>query len=257
MKVPGSFIPPEDASRITVSVELPPGTTLDDTDKTTALIYDKIKDIPYIDQIFILGGSSPTGELDVRRATITVTLQKLDHTLLLRLSQLAHRLPLIGHFIPEMKDMGRPTPQNQIEAEIFKRLATIPDIRALKLDDRGSQELTFSVLADNQADLDGAVKLLLDATRGNPYLADVSTEGALPGPELQIVPRPAEAARLGVSAGQIAAAVRVATIGDYDTSLAKVSIDNRLIPIRVRLNDTSRENVDRIGALQGPDQHGA
>ena len=35
------------------------------------------------------------------------------------------------------------------EAEIFKRLAAIPDIRALKLDDRGSREITFSVMADN------------------------------------------------------------------------------------------------------------
>ncbi len=249
-QVPGSFIPPEDASRITVSLELPPGTTLAETDKVTAGIYDKIKDIPYIDQIFILGGSSPKGELEVRRATITVTLQKLDQGLWLKMSQLAHRLPLIGQFIPTLKDQGRPVPQNQIEAEIFKRLATIPDVRALKLDDRGSRELTFSVLADNEADLSSAVRMLLQATRGNPNLADVSAEGALPRPEVQIVPRPAEAARLGITAAQIAAAVRVATTGDYDSALAKVSIDNRLIPIRVRLNDTSRENVNQIANLK-------
>ena len=249
-KVPGSFIPPEDASRISVSIELPPGTTLDETDKTTHTVYEAIKDIPYIDQVFILGGSSPTGDLDVRRATVTVTLQKLDHSLLLKLDQLARRLPLVGPFIPVVKDTGRPVPQNQIEAEIFDRLATIPDVRALKLDDRGQREVTFSVLADNQADLDSAVRLLLDATRGSPYLANVSAEGALPRPEVQIVPRPAEAARLGITAQQIATAVRVATIGDYDASLAKVSIDNRLIPIRVRLSDTSRENVNRIAALK-------
>ena len=250
MKVPGSFIPPEDASRITVSVELPPGTTLAETDKTTAVIYEAIKDIPYIDQVFILGGSSPTGELDVRRATVTVTLQKLDHSLLLKLDQLARKLPLIGKLVPEVKDKGRPVPQNQIEAEIFDRLATIPDIRALKLGDRGARDISFSVLADNQADLDSAVRMLLMATQGNPYLANVSAEGALPRPEVQITPRADEAARLGITAQQIASAVRVATIGDYDSALAKVSIDNRLIPIRVRLNDTSRENVNRIAALK-------
>lgn len=256
MQVPGSFIPPEDASRITVSVELPPGSTLAETDKTTHAIYEKIKDIPYIDQVFILGGSSPTGELDVRRASVTVTLQKLDHSLLLKLSQLGRKIPLIGWLVPEIKDAGRPVPQNQIEAEIFKRLATIPDIRALKLDDRGQRELTFSVLADNQADLDGAVRMLLKATQGNPYLADVSAEGALPRPEVQITPRADEAARLGITSAQIAAAVRVATIGDYDAALAKVSIDNRLIPIRVRLNDTSRENVNRIAAIKVPTNTG-
>ena len=249
-QVPGSFIPPEDASRITVSVELPPGSTLAETDKTTNVIYQKIKDIPYIDQVFILGGASPTGELDVRRAAVTVTLQKLDQGLWLKLSQLGRKIPLIGFLVPEVKNTGRPVPQNQIEAEIFQRLATIPDIRALKLDNRGTRELTFSVLADNQADLDRAVRMLEAATRGNSALADVSAEGALPRPELQITPRAAEAARLGITAQQIAAAVRVATIGDYDSSLAKVSIDNRLIPIRVRMNDANRENVNRIANLK-------
>jgi multidrug efflux pump subunit AcrB len=249
-QVPGSFIPPEDASRITVSVELPPGSTLAATDATTQVIYQKIKDIPYIDKVVILGGASPTGELDVRRATITVTLQKLDQSLLLKLSQLGRRIPVLGLIVPEIKDQGRPVPQNKIEAEIFKRLATIPDIRALKLDDRGQRELTFSVLADNQADLDGAVRMLLTATQGNPDLADVSAEGALPRPEVQITPRAEEAAKLGITAQQIAAAVRVATMGDYDAALAKISIDNRLTPIRVRLNDASRENVNRISALK-------
>ncbi|MGV8987312.1 MAG: efflux RND transporter permease subunit [Cypionkella sp.] len=248
--LPNSFIPPDDTGRVTVSVELPPGSTLDETDKTTQAIYDKIKDIPNIDKIFILGGSSPTGTLDVRLATVTVILNKLDHRLILKLSQVAHGIPLIGPWLPLVKDQGRPVPQNLIEAEIFKRLASIPDIRAQKLDDRGSRPLTFNVLADNEADLDGAVAMLLNATRGEPTLADVSADGALPRPEVQITPRADEAARLGVTAQQIAAAVRVATIGDYDAALAKVSIDNRLIPIRVRLNDASRENVNRIGALQ-------
>ena len=35
LQIPGSFIPPEDVSRIPISVELPPGATLDETDRTT------------------------------------------------------------------------------------------------------------------------------------------------------------------------------------------------------------------------------
>ncbi len=250
MGVPGSFIPPDDASRITVSVELPPGSTLDDTDRATRAIYDKIRDIPYIDNIVILGGAAPTGDLDVRRATVTVILDKLDHGLLLKMSQVGRTIPLIGWMVPEVKNQGRPVAQNEIEAEVFKRLATIPDIRALKLDDRGSREISFSVLAANEADLDGAVKLLLDGLRGEPTLADVTVEGALPRPELQITPRPGEAARLGITTAQIASVVRVATIGDYDASLAKVSLDSRLIPIRVRLNDATRDDINRIATLK-------
>ena len=250
MSVPGSFIPPDDSSRVTVSVELPPGSTLDDTERTTKLIYDTIKDIPYIENIFILGGASPTGDQDVRRASITVNLQKLDHSLLLKLSQIARKTPLIGSYFPEVEIHGRPVPQSAIQAEIFRRIATVPDIRALKLDERGSREVSFSVLADTEEDLNAAVKLLTDALRGEPSLADVTSEGALPRPEVQIIPRMEEAARLGITTAQIASVVRIATVGDYDGALAKISIDNRLVPMRVRLDDASRENINRIAALK-------
>ncbi len=250
LQLPTSFIPSDDTGRVTVSVELPPGSTLADTDKATRVIYDKIRDIPYIDQILILGGSSPTGDLDVRRASVTVQLEKLDHRLILKLSQLVGKLPVVGPWLPTVANEGRPVPQNEISAEIFKRLATIPDIRVQKLDERGSREISFSILADNEADLNGAVRLLLDATRGEPTLADVTADGALPRPELQITPRTDEAARLGVTAAQIAQTVRVATIGDFDSSLAKVSVDNRLIPIRVQMNDASRQDVNRIANMK-------
>ena len=250
LQLPTSFIPPDDNGRVTVSVELPPGSTLDDTSSATRAIYNAIKDIPYVDQIVILGGSSPTGDLDVRRATITVQLTKLDHRLSLALSKLVSKIPVIGPLLPKIEDQGRPVPQNVISAEVFKRLASIPDIRVQKLDDRGSREISYSVLADNETDLDGAVKMILDATRGEPTLADVSADGAVPRPEVQITMRPDEAARLGVTASQIASTIRVATIGDFDTSLAKVSIDNRLIPIRVRLNDASRENIAMLSNLK-------
>jgi multidrug efflux pump subunit AcrB len=78
----------------------------------------------------------------------------------------------------------------------------------------------------------------------------VSTESPLPRPEIQITPRLQEAARLGITTEAIAAVVRVATIGDVDAALAKLSLDNRLIPVRVRLNDATREDLVRIGNLQ-------
>ncbi|MBP9951398.1 MAG: efflux RND transporter permease subunit, partial [Cypionkella sp.] len=213
LKVPGSFLPPEDVSRISISVELPPGSTLDDTDRATTQALNAIKDIPWVENVFVLGGSSPTGSLDVRRASITVLLTRLDQTLLLRLSQTAHELPLIGPYLPLAKDKGRTVPQNVIEAEVFKRLATVPDIRAFKLNDRGMRDLSFSILADNESDLNEAVYRLEEALTGDPALADVASEGALPRPEVQITPRLAEAARLGITAAQIAETVRVATIG--------------------------------------------
>ncbi|MDB5665320.1 efflux RND transporter permease subunit [Cypionkella sp.] len=250
LKVPGSFLPPEDVSRISISVELPPGATLAETDKTTAEIRDHIKDVEWVDNVFVIGGTSPKGDLDVRRASVTVTLVKLDHSLLLKLSQLGRRIPLLGALVPEKQNHGRTVPQNMIEAEIFNSLATVPDIRAFKLNDRGERDLAYSILANSEADLNTATAALEQALRAEPLLAEVSSEGALPRPEVQITPRAEEAARLGITTQDIATTVRVATIGDLDVLLANLSIDNRLIPIRVQLANASREDLNRIAATK-------
>ena len=250
VRIPGSFIPPEDVSRIPINVELPPGATLAETDRTTQAMVAAIQDVDGVANIFVLGGSSPTGDRDVRRASLTVLLEKLDHSLLHRLTQVAQSVPLIGPLLPEVPASGRTRPQNAIEAEIFARLAEIPDVRAFKLNDRGERDISFSILSDNEEDLNLAVARLEAALRGDPLLAEVASEGALPRPEVQITPRAEEAARLGVTTRAIADVVRVATIGDGDGALAKVSLDGRLIPIRVRLNDASRADLARLGALK-------
>ncbi|MDZ7909196.1 MAG: efflux RND transporter permease subunit [Gemmobacter sp.] len=159
-------------------------------------------------------------------------------------------LPVVGGLIPPVESSGRVRPQNEIEAEIFERLRDVPDVLAYKLNDRAERDLSFSILSDNEADLNIAAARLEEALRGDPLLANVSTEGALPRPELQITPKVEEAARMGVTTAAIAEVVRVATIGDLDGALAKLSIDNRLVPVRVRLDDASRADLSRIAALR-------
>jgi multidrug efflux pump subunit AcrB len=257
VQIPGSFIPPEDVSRISLSVELPPGSTLADTDRSTQEVARIIEGIDGVDNVFVLGGASPTGDRDVRLAAVTVTLEKLDHSLALKLSGLARRIPVIGPFVPEVENTGRERPQSEIEAEIFDRVVGLPDMRVTKLNDRGERDITFSILSTNEADLNVAAARLESALRGDPLLANVATEGALPRPEVQIVPRQAEAARLGVTTAVIAETIRVASIGDFDAALAKVSIDNRQIPVRVELDAATREDLARIRALRVPTATGA
>ncbi|RVM56999.1 efflux RND transporter permease subunit, partial [Sinorhizobium meliloti] len=66
--VPGSFLPPEDSSRVSLSIELPPDAMLADTDRTTTEIYNRVKDIDGVENVFVLGGASPKGDLELRRA---------------------------------------------------------------------------------------------------------------------------------------------------------------------------------------------
>ncbi|GHC61232.1 efflux RND transporter permease subunit [Neogemmobacter tilapiae] len=251
-QVPGSLFPPEDESRIALSVELPPGTTLEQTDATTEAMRAAIADIEGIERVVVVGGASPTGDVDIRRASVTVILERLDSGFLRKISDLGQALPLIGGILPEAPPHGRIIPQNMIEAEITKRLALIPDQRSFKLagGGGGGRALTYNILSTDEAQLNQAIQMIERALAGEPLLANVSTESAMPRPEIQITPRLEEAARLGITTQAIASVIRVATIGDVDAALAKLSIDNRLIPVRVRLDDASRENLARIGALR-------
>ncbi|MQW85700.1 efflux RND transporter permease subunit [Sinorhizobium saheli] len=257
-QVPGSFLPPEDNSRVSLSIELPPDAMLADTDRTTSEIYNRIKDIEGVENVFVLGGASPKGDLELRRAAITVLLKKLDHSLVNKIvNDVIGRTPLIGEYLPKLPPAGRIKPQSEIEKEIYARLREIPDVRVTKLNDRGERDLSFNLLSNNEADLDKAVAILESKLRRDPLLANVSPDGALPRPELQVRPRDEQMSRLGITPAQISEVIRVATIGDIDAQLAKIALDGRLIPIRVQLDRDFRTDLAAIRNLKVQTASGA
>ncbi len=257
-QVPGSFMPPDDSSRVVLSVELPPNATLAETDATTARIYDAVRDVDGVESVFVLGGASPKGDLELRRATVRIILGKIDHSLVKTLvNKGLGGLPVIGQYMPKMQMDGRTRPQWDVEKDIFANLRGIPDVRITKLNDRGERELTFNFLSSNEDDLNEAIGLLEGKLRASPILANVSSEGALPRPELQIHPRKDEIARLGITPQQISQTIRVATTGDVDAALTKISLDDRLIPIRVQTSLDVRRDLQAIGALKVKTASGA
>lgn len=250
LRIPGSFIPPEDVSRIPISVELPPGSTLDDTDRAAELVYEKIKDIEGVENVFILGGASPVGDRDIRLASITVLLEKLDHSIVLKVSRILNDVPVVKWIIPEVENKGRKISQPELESRIFSLLADIPDVRVTKLNDRGERDISYSILSSDGEALTEAISQLENALSGDPLLANVASTGALPRPEIQIVPRADEAARFGITSAQIASVIRVASIGDSDAALPKISLDGRLIPVRLKIDEKYADSIEEIRSLK-------
>ncbi len=64
-------------------------------------------------------------------------------------------------------------------------------------------------------------------------------------------------ARLGITTATLSETVRVATIGDVDTALSKVYLDDRMIPIRVQLDLSLRRNMAELRAIKVPTASGA
>jgi hydrophobic/amphiphilic exporter-1 (mainly G- bacteria), HAE1 family len=221
--LPTGFLPDEDTSRVVVAVELPPGTQLDETRDKTDQMVKILRTIPEVEQVFVLGGTSPTGQLDIRRASLFVKL------------------------VPKTE---RRLTQKQLKTIVAAKLADIPDSRAWYVNERGERELSFSMLSRNGDDLNRAIGKVEGAMRQVPGFRNVAATGSSDRPEIRVVPRLDEAARLGVAPDQIAETIRVATIGDADFNLAKYTIGDRQIPIRVQLEESMRTELKQIEQLR-------
>ncbi|CAN7524712.1 efflux RND transporter permease subunit [Bosea sp. LjRoot9] len=227
--LPTGFIPDEDTSRVVASVELPPGSTLEDTRVATDLIVDRLRTIPEVTQVFVLGGSSPTGQREVRRAAVTIKL------------------------LPKAERKAR---QKDLKVVIAQKLADVPDTRAWYVNERGEREMAFSILSKDGAALDEAVARIESRMRKIDGYLNVATSGSLSRPELRVTPKLEQAANLGVTPESISEAVRVATIGDVGANLAKFNAGDRLVPIRVQLDEAARADIRNIAALRVTNANG-
>ena len=227
--LPTGFMPDEDTSRVVVSVELPPGATLEDTRITTDRMVTLLHTIPEVRSVFVLGGSTPTGGLEVRKASLFV------------------------HLVPKTE---RELPQKTLKTIISTKLASVPDARAWYVNERGERELSFSMLAHDGEVLADAVRKLEGALRQVPGFTNVAADAAVDRPELRVVPKFDVAARLGVAPSRIAETIRVATIGDIDANLAKFNAGDRLVPIRVQIEEDARTDMQRLKNLRVTNSNG-
>ncbi|MDE2410157.1 MAG: efflux RND transporter permease subunit [Sphingomonadales bacterium] len=144
----------------------------------------------------------------------------------------------------------------QVQAQVGPLLRQIPEARFTNQGNFGQAAVSV-VLAGNDADvLERTRQQLLREMRSVTSIADPRPSPPAPGPELVIVPRPAEAARLNVDSTTLANTVRIATIGDIDASVAKYSLGQQRLPIRVRLPESARDSIDQIAALRVPTTNG-
>ncbi len=221
--LPQEFIPPSDAGRSVVAVELPPGTTLAEARRAAQEISTRILQVPEVRRVFVDGRSSTALSLQVNYG--------------------------------DKEDRERSW--TEINSEIEQRLADLPDLRVFVLGEEGQREVTINVLADTEAGAAAASAALLQQMRALPELRGVSSEAALLRPEIQITPDPERAAELGVTSANLAAAVRIATIGDIDANLAQFDAGEDRLPIRVRLNEDARGDISRLAGFRIPSSSGA
>jgi multidrug efflux pump subunit AcrB len=227
--LPSGFLPPEDVARSLLAIELPPGSRLDDTDAVTQTIVDRLKPMPEIRSIMVYGGEVLGGGAEVRKATLVINL--------------VHK-------------SQRPMAQRELEAEIAGKMAVVPDIRFWFLRDNGQRDLQLAVAGGELAAINNTANELASEMRRLPMVSNPISTAELDRPELRIIPQAPLAADLGISTEALAETIRVATLGDVDANLAKFAAGDRLIPIRVELEERARADIALLKALRVATSHG-
>lgn len=151
---------------------------------------------------------------------------------------------------------GHARNSDAIQAEIGPQLRAIPEARFNNQGNFGQAAVAVVLAGQNGPALERVQMELLREMRGVPSIADPRPSPPAPGPELIVTPRPAEAARLNVDSLTLADVLRVATIGDINATVAKFSTGEQRVPIRVRLPENARTNLDDIASLRVPTMSG-
>jgi multidrug efflux pump subunit AcrB len=227
--LPSGFMPPDDVARSLLAIELPPGSRLDDTDAVTRTIVDRLRPMPEIRSILVYGGEILGGDAEVRKATLVINL--------------VHK-------------RQRSMTQKELEAEIASKIAAVPDIRFWFLRDNGERDLQLVIAGGELATINNTANELASEMRQLPMISNPISTAELDRPELRIIPRAQLAADLGISTEALSETIRVATLGDVDANLAKFAAGDRLIPIRVELEERARADIGLLKGLRIATSHG-
>ncbi|TFW28522.1 efflux RND transporter permease subunit [Massilia horti] len=230
------FVPPGDRSQTQISVELPPGSTLAQTHalaEQTRLAAMKVKGVKSIFSS-IGGGSSgdafaPGAAAEARRAVLTVIT------------------------VPRKQ---RKESIADIESQIRTMLDPIPGARFSVGAADTTVKMQLVLRSDDPVALETAARQVERELRTLRGIGNIRSSAALVRPEIIVRPDYARAADLGVTAAAIGETVRVATAGDYDVALTKMNLSERQVPIRVKLPDAVRADLDAIGRLLVPGARG-
>ena len=116
--------------------------------------------------------------------------------------------------------------------------------------------ISIMLSGSDSAALEQAAGTLVEQMKGIKGLVAPRIAADMRRPEVVVRPRLDLAASMGVTTATLSQAIRIATMGDIDQNVAKFSLSDRQVPIRVRLGEGARRNLATIQNLPVPTASG-
>lgn len=231
-----TFLSAEDQDQISISVEAPPGSTIDQTTELAERARKLVAECPEVKNVYTTIGTGSSGgagtsssAAEVRKATLTVALLPAE---------------------------DRKRSQQDIETMLRPRFETIPGARFSVGGSGSGQKVSLVLAGDDQTSLLAASQRVMADVRTVPNLGNVASSASLLRPEVIVRPDFAKAAELGVSASAIGEAVRIATTSDYDQNLPRLNLPTRQLYIRTQFSPDRRGDLDTIRNLRVAGKNG-
>ncbi len=224
-KLPMTFVPPNDTGQSTVQIEMAPGVRIADVERVTDEVAQLLARRPEVASTLETIGQSD----EVRFATVQLALK------------------------PRGKDRTMSTVDfEQANAPLLRTIADARINFQSQTGGFGGHDVNTMLVGDDPVTLHKAADALVAGMKRLPALRDVHVDADLQRPEIVIKPHFDIAAQMGVSVQALSQTIRLATIGDVPQNLAKFSLSDRQIPIRVQLPDAGRGDLDTIRNLPVP-----
>ncbi len=227
--VGAEFIPKMDQGKITVSIELPTGTVLKETEKVVSEVEAKLKKVPEMEQLYTSIGSSGGPAIIAsniaNRAQLEVTLVKKEQ---------------------------RTRSTEQVIEELRKELASIPgaDITVKETDESGgpsSSAIDISLRGDDLSVLEDISEIIAGEVKQVAGTRNVTTTLEEKNKQYQIKVDPQKASLYGLSVNQILSSVRTAFDG---STVSRFRTGDDEIDVRLKMPDSFREDISYLNSYR-------
>jgi multidrug efflux pump subunit AcrB len=215
------FFPTQDSDTSTAVIEMAPGTTLSQTEAVSDRVRQILADHPDVENVY-------------------QSIQEGSGRLMIMLR----------------KDRAKTS--TEIEAELIPQFQQIPDARIIVQSANNQQgsgtgrPVSIMLSGTDPALLEKTAATLVEQMKDVPQVVAPRISADMRRPEVIVKPRLDLAASLGVSTQALSQAIRIATIGEIYQNAAKFSLSDRQIPIRVRMPEEARRDIDNIANLPVP-----
>ncbi|WP_248767166.1 efflux RND transporter permease subunit [Pseudomonas sp. MWU12-2345] len=221
--LPTSFLPAQDNARSTISLELPPGSSLAQTAAITLQADARLRAIAEVAHVFAAVGSGDIAGGGNRKSVLTVDLLPRNQR--------------------ELK-------QSAVEAKMRDALRGLPGVRVNVGGDSSGERLQIVLASDDGDLLERTAAALEPQLRQLKGIGNVTSSTAVQRPEIQMRPDFVRAAEQGISSQDIADTLRMATYGDFSSSLGKINLSQRQVDVRVRMQPQVRSDLETIAQLR-------